>query len=50
LGLGWDRVPELCGDRRLRNHTLYYEASVQKVRSWGGSGRPKSRSIKRRTA
>ena len=26
LGLRRDRVPEWCGDRRWRNHTLYYEA------------------------
>src|SRR5262249_37433326 len=25
LGLGSDRVPERCGDRRLSNHTLYYD-------------------------
>ena len=42
LGLGWDRVPERCGDRRWRNHTLYYEASVQRVRP-GCGGRLKDR-------
>src|SRR5262249_17957378 len=33
LGLGRDRVPERCGDRRWRNHTLDYDVFVQKVRS-----------------
>src|SRR5262245_2595091 len=42
LRLGWDRVPEWCGDWRLRNHTLYYEAAVQRVRPWDGSGRHKN--------
>ena len=50
LGLRRDRVPERCGDRRSRSHTLYYETSVQKVRTWGGSGRPKTPSSMRRTA
>jgi hypothetical protein len=31
-GLRWDRVPEWCRDRPLRNHTLYYEDAVQRVR------------------
>jgi hypothetical protein len=41
LSLRWDHVPERCRDRRSRNHTLYYEASVQKVRSWDASSRTK---------
>ena len=50
LGLRWDRIPEKCRDRRWRSHTLYYEVSVQRVRAWDGSGRPKIPSGKRRTA
>jgi hypothetical protein len=50
LGLGWDRVPEWCGDRRWTNHTLDYEGSVQKVRLWDGTGRPRTSISKRRTA
>ena len=50
LGLRRDRIPERCGDRRSRSHTLYYETSVQKVRTWDGSGRPKTPSSMRRTA
>jgi hypothetical protein len=46
LGLGRDRVPERCGDRRWSNHTLSYDAFVQKVRSEDASGTP----IKRRSA
>ena len=37
LGLGWDRLPQRCGDRWSRSHTLYYDASVQMVRPWDGS-------------
>jgi hypothetical protein len=50
LGLRRDRVPERCGDRRSSSHTLCYETSVQKVRTWDGSGRPKTPSSMRRTA
>jgi hypothetical protein len=42
LGLGWDRVPEGWWDRRLSCHTLYYDASVQRVRPCDGSGRRKN--------
>jgi len=41
LGLGRDRVLERRGDRRLSDHTFYYEAFVQKVRSRDASGTPK---------
>jgi hypothetical protein len=50
LSLRWDRVPEMCGDRWMRNHTPCYEASVQKVRSREGSGRRKTPGTKRGTA
>src|SRR5262249_49111845 len=40
LGLGSDRVPKRRGDRRLRNHTLYYDAFVQKVRPQDAPGTP----------
>jgi hypothetical protein len=50
LGSRRDRVPERGGDRRSSSHTLYYETSVQKVRPWDGSGRPKTPSSMRRTA
>jgi hypothetical protein len=33
LGLERDRVPERCEDRQSGSHTLYYETSVQKVRT-----------------
>jgi hypothetical protein len=49
LGLGRDRVPERCGDRRSSNHTLYYDAFVQNVRTGDGSETLKNPS-KRRSA
>jgi len=50
LGLGWDRLPEGCRDRRWRSHALFYEASVQRVRASDGSGHPRIPSGERRTA
>jgi hypothetical protein len=50
LGLGWDRIPARCRNRRWSSHTEYYEVSVQRVRVWEGSGRPKIPSGKSRTA
>jgi hypothetical protein len=50
LGLRRDPVPERCGDRRSSSHTLYYETSVQKVRTCNGSDGPKTPSSTRRTA
>jgi hypothetical protein len=50
LDLGRDAVPERCRDRWSSSHTLYYETSVQEVRSGDGSGRPKTLSSMRRTA
>ena len=50
LGLRRDPVPERCGDLRSSSHTLYYEASVQKVRTCNGFDGPKTPSSTRRTA
>ena len=50
LGLRRDPVPERCGDRRSSSHTLYYETSLQKVRTWDGFDGPKTPSSMRRTA
>ena len=47
LGLGRNGVPEWCGDRAWRTHTLYYEASVQRVRPGVGSGCSKIPNSKR---
>jgi hypothetical protein len=50
LGLGRNGVPEWCGDRAWRTHTLYYEASVQRVRPGVGSGCSKIPNSKRWSA
>src|SRR5262249_30509947 len=50
LGLPWGRASQTGRDRRLRDHTRYYELAVQRVRPGNGSVCPKAPKRGRQTA